>query len=265
MISILLADLRKLGRPEGARPIWWGAGLALVTSVVVGAVVFTIGGEFSGTGEQLFEGIVSLIAVGVLTGMIFWMRRQGAKIKSSLETRVDSALSAGGAALATVAFATVAREGIETSLFVFAAAKGTAVGSGGVGEQVLGAIFGLAIAAALGALLYRGAITLNLATFFRWTGGLVLIVGAGLFAFAIHELQEAGALPFLTGIAFDVSGTLSDQQGLGAILRALIGYQADPTVLEVIAWFAYLVITGTWFLRPVTATAPRAARATAPH
>jgi high-affinity iron transporter len=219
----------------------------------VGAIVFGLGAEFAGTGEQLFEGVVSLTAVSILTWMIFWMRRQGARIKSELEERVDSALSAGGVALGGVAFLTVAREGVETSLFVFAAAKGTAVGSGGIGEQLIGALLGLLIAAALGALLYRGAIKLNLATFFRWTGGLVLIVAAGLFAFSIHELQEAGALPFLTGTAFDISAWFSDEHGLGGILRALIGYQADPTVLEVIAWVGYLVVTGAFFLRPTPA------------
>jgi high-affinity iron transporter len=263
IISILLAYLRKLGRPEGVRPVWGGAALALVLSVAVGAVVFGLGAEFAGTGEQLFEGLVSLLAVSLLTWMIFWMRRQGRRLKSELEGRVDSALSAGGVALGTVAFATVAREGIETSLFVFAAARGTAVGSGGIGEQVLGAILGLLIASALGALLYRGAIKLNLATFFRWTGALVLIVAAGLFAFSIHELQEAGVLPFLTGTAFDISASFSDQHGLGGILRALIGYQSDPTVLEVIAWFGYLVVTGALFLRPAPAPRPLARETTA--
>jgi high-affinity iron transporter len=242
-----------------------GAALALALSVAVGAVVFGLGAEFAGTGEQLFEGVVSLVAVGILTWMIFWMRRQGARMKSGLEERVDSALSAGGVALGTVAFATVAREGVETSLFVFAAAKGTAVGSGGVGEQLLGAALGLLIAASLGALLYRGAIKLNLVTFFRWTGGLVLIVAAGLFAFSIHELQEAGALPFFRGTAFDISAWFSDQHGLGGVLRALIGYQADPTVLEVIAWIGYLIVTGALFLRRTPAPQRLSSDVTAAH
>ena len=230
--------------------MWWGAGTAILASVAIGAVIFALGAEFEGTGEQLFEGSVGLVAVGVLTWMIFWMRREGARIKSSLESRVDTALAAGGFALAALAFATVAKEGVETALFVFAAAKGTAVTSGGVAGQVLGATLGLLAAFGLGALLYRGAIRLDLRTFFKWTGALILIVAAGLFAFSVHELQEAGALPFLEAIAYDVSGTLSDENGLGSVLRALFGYQADPTWLEVLGWIGYLTVTGFFFLRP---------------
>ena len=143
---------------------------------------------------------------------------------------------------------------METALFVFAAAKGTAVSSGGVGEQVLGAFLGLLAAFGLGALLYRGAIKLDLRTFFTWTGALILIVAAGLFAFSVHELQEAGALPLLRGTAYDVSRALSDTNGVGGILRALFGYQANPTWLQVVAWLGYVGITGTCYLRPVVVT-----------
>lgn len=230
--------------------MWWGALLALLVSVVAAGVLFALGADFQGKGEQLFEGIVSMAAVGVLTWMIFWMRRQGSRVRSDLEHRVDTALSAGGLALGGLAFVTVAREGIETALFVFAAAKGTAVTTGGVGGQVLGATLGLAIAFSLGALLYRGAIRLNLRTFFRWTGGLLLFVSAGLFAFSVGELQEAGLLPLLRGTAFDLSAVVSEDRGVGSVLHALFGYQSTPTWLEVIAWSGYLAVAGYFFLRP---------------
>ena len=245
--------------------MWWGAGTAIFVSIVIGAVLFGLGAEFEGTGEQLFEGSVGLVAVVVLTWMMFWMRRQGSRMKSSLETRVDTALAAGGLALAALAFATVAKEGVETALFVFAAAKGTAVTSGGVAGQVVGATLGLLAAFALGALLYKGAIRLDVRTFFKWTGALILVVAAGLFAFSVHELQEAGALPFLEGVAFDVSGTLSDESGIGSILRALIGYQADPTWLEVLAWVGYVAVTGFFFLRPTVSATGRVEQAAAPR
>ena len=141
------------------------------------------------------------------------------------------------------------REGIETALFIFAAAQGTAVETGGVGAQMVGAILGLAIAVAIGVLLYRGGLKLNLRSFFRITGLLLIVVAAGLFAFALHELQEAGWLPVLAGTAFDVSSTLPDDSGVGGILRAIFGYQANPTWLEVAAWLGYLVIVGGLFLR----------------
>ncbi|MBA3691132.1 MAG: FTR1 family protein [Actinobacteria bacterium] len=262
IVSILLAYLKQLERTDRASLVWWGTGAAVVLSIAVGAVIFSLEGEFEGTAEQLFEGLVTLTAVSVLTWMIFWMRRQGARIRSQLHQRMDTALVAGGSAIAVLAFVAVLREGIETALFIFAAAKGTAVASGGVLEQLLGAAIGLAIAAGLGALLYRGGIKMDLRTFFRVTGGLLIVVAAGLFAFSIHELQEAGAFPFLTGTAFDISAALPDDSGVGSILRALIGYQANPTWLEVVAWLSYIATVGTLFLRPSAAPAPRRADAT---
>jgi high-affinity iron transporter len=123
---------------------------------------------------------------------------------------------------------------------------------------VLGGLIGLSMAAVLGYLLYRGGLRLNLRVFFRVTGVLIIIVAAGLFAFSVHELQEAGWLPFLTQPAFDISHRLSDENGVGAMLRALIGYNDDPSVLEVIAWASYLLVTGFLFLRPTSTPAPLA-------
>jgi high-affinity iron transporter len=266
IISILLAYLKQLDRMDKAYLVWWGTGIAIALSVVIGTLIFIVGAEFEGTSEQVFEGLVTLTAVGVLTWMILWMRRQGARVKSELHEKVDTALVAGGAALAFLAFVAVLREGVETALFIFAAAQGTAVESGGVGQQLIGAALGLAIAVGLGVAIYRGGIRMNLRTFFRVTGGLLIVVAAGLFAYGIHELQEAGWFPFLTATAFDVSGTLSDEDGVGALLRAVFGYNADPTWLEVLAWAGYLVVVGWLFWRPVAPATPvpdRGERATA--
>jgi len=249
IVSILLAYLRQIQRTDTVHLIWWGTGLAVVLSVVAGAVIFAVGAEFTGRAEEIFEGLATLVAVGVLTWMIFWMRRQGARIRSELQEKVDTALMAGGAALAVLAFVAVLREGIETALFIFAAAKGTAV-EGSVAAQLVGAALGLLVAVVLGGLLYRGGIRLNLRTFFRLTGGILLVVAAGLFAFSLHELQEAGWLPFLGETAFDISATLPDDEGVGGILRGLVGYQANPTWLEVAGWVGYLVVVGYLFTRP---------------
>jgi high-affinity iron transporter len=184
------------------------------------------------------------------------MRRQGARIKSHLQDRVDTALTAGGLGLATLAFIVVLREGIETALFLFTTVKATTGGTGGTWGQVTGALLGLGTAVVLGYLLYRGGIRLNLRTFFKVTGALILVVAAGLFAFSLHELQEAGFLPFLEQTAFDISPTLSDEAGVGGVLRALIGYQANPTLLELFGWLGYLGVTGWLFFRPARAVAP---------
>jgi len=251
IVSIILAYLRQLEASRQARLVWGGAALAVVVSAAVGTAIFAAGAEFEGRAEEIFEGVVTLAAVGVLTWMIFWMRRQGARIRSELHEKVDTALVAGGFALAGLAFFAVLREGIETALFLFAAAKGTAADPSQVAPagQVLGAILGLGLALVLGVALYRGGIRMNLRSFFRITGMILVVVAAGLFAFALHELQEAGLLPFLEAHAFDVSSAFPDDSGLGAILRGLVGYQADPTWLEVVGWAAYLVIVGAFFLR----------------
>jgi high-affinity iron transporter len=251
IVSIILAYLKQLGATDRARLVWWGTGLAVLLSVAVGTAIFIAGAEFEGTAEQVFEGLVTLAAVGVLTWMIFWMRRQGARIKSELQEKVDTALVAGGLALAGLAFFAVLREGIETALFLFAAAKGTAVEGTAVAPatQVTGAVLGLVLAVVLGVLLYRGGIRMNLRTFFRVTGMILIVVAAGLFAYSLHELQEAGWLPFLETHAYDLSASLPDDEGAGAILRGLVGYNADPTWLEVVGWAAYLVVVGGLFLR----------------
>jgi high-affinity iron transporter len=251
IVSIILAYLKQLGATDRARLVWWGTGLAVLLSVAVGTAIFIAGAEFEGTAEQVFEGLVTLAAVGVLTWMIFWMRRQGARIKSELQEKVDTALVAGGLALAGLAFFAVLREGIETALFLFAAAKGTAVEGTAVAPatQVSGAVLGLVLAVVLGVLLYRGGIRMNLRSFFRVTGMILIVVAAGLFAYSLHELQEAGWLPFLETHAYDLSASLPDDEGAGAILRGLVGYNADPTWLEVVGWAAYLVVVGGLFLR----------------
>jgi high-affinity iron transporter len=250
IVSIVLAYLKQLGRSDRSHLVWWGTGLAVALSAILGTIIFSVGAEFEGTAEEVFEGLVTLTAVGVLTWMIFWMRRQGARIKSELQQKVDTALTAGGLALAAIAFFAVLREGVETALFLFAAAEGTAVEGGGVTAQLLGAVLGLGLAVLLGVLLYRGGIRMNLRTFFKVTGVILIVVAAGLFAYSVHELQEAGWLPFLESPAFDLSATLPDDEGIGAVLRGLVGYNADPTVLEVVAWAAYLVVVGTLYLRP---------------
>jgi high-affinity iron transporter len=251
IVSIVLAYLKQLGATDRSRLVWWGTGFAVLLSAAVGTAIFAAGAEFQGKAEEVFEGLVTLAAVGVLTWMIFWMRRQGARIKSDLQEKVDTALVTGGLALAGLAFFAVLREGVETALFLFAAAKGTAVegAEAAPAAQVIGAILGLTLAVILGALLYRGGIRMNLRSFFRVTGLLLIVVAAGLFAFSLHELQEAGWLPLLDAHAFDVSSSLPDDSGAGAILRGLVGYNADPTWLEVVGWLGYLTVVGGFFLR----------------
>lgn len=270
VVSIILAYLNTIGRTDRHRTVWAGAGAAIAVSLVAGAILFLSVGALSETSEaaaEAIEGLGSLLAVAVLTWMIFWMRRQARHIRGDLQQRVDLALgSESTVALAALAFFVVVREGLETVLFLFGTIREEVTGS--VGLAYVGATLGLAVAVVLGFLIYRSGVRLNLRTFFKVTGALILVVAAGLLAGGIHELQEIGWIAGEGAKAFDISGALSDQGGAGAFLKALFGYNADPSWLELGAWMTYLVLTGSLFFRPqraapVTTDRPEPARRTA--
>lgn len=261
IISILLAYLKQLERYDGSRRVWEGTVAAIGVSIIVGWIIFAVGAEFEGRAEQIFEGVVSLTAVVVLTWMIFFMRKAGSKMRSELQERVDSALKTGGVALGLLAFVVVLREGIETALFLFGTDQATGDSKA---ATLVGGLIGLAVAAVLGYLIYQGGIHLDLRIFFKVTGALLLVVAAGLLAFSVHELQEAHVLPGDDAKAFDTSHILPSDPAeslIGGMLRALIGYHDNPSVLEVVAWAGYLLIAGFFFFKPerrlrtVTATA----------
>jgi high-affinity iron transporter len=261
VISIILAYLNTIGRRDRHGLVWAGAGIAIAVSLVAGIILQVTVGAISETSErtaEIIEGLGSLLAVAVLTWMIFWMRRQARHIKGELQERVNVALASGsGLALGALAFFVVVREGLETVLFLFGTIREEVVGSVGLGY--LGAALGLAVAIVLGFLIYKGGIRLNLRTFFKVTGALILVVAAGLFAYGIHELQEVGWITVGTATAFDIGGFLSDEGTLGSLLRAMFGYNADPTVLEFVGWLSYLLITGFLFFRPSREPRPAAA------
>lgn len=256
VVSIILAYLNAVGRRDRHGVVWAGALAAVGVSLVAGAVIFLAAGTLSETAEEAFEGLASFLAVGVLTWMIFWMARQARFIRAALQQRVDLALASGSTvALGALAFFVVVREGLETALFLFATLRATTDGSVLLGYA--GAGLGLASALVLGYLIYRGGIRLNLRTFFRVTGAVILLVAAGLLANGVHELQEIGWIPGESATAFDIGGVLSDGGGVGSVLRALFGYNADPSWLEFGVWAAYLAATGALFFRPAGSPAAR--------
>ena len=191
IVGIVLAFLNRTGRREAFIPVWIGAGIALLLSTMTAAFLFVIGAELEGTSEMIFEGSAMLFAAGLLTWMIFWMRRQARFIKKELEGQVERALATGSSfALALVAFVGVLREGVETALFLF----GTVEGSNRLVASV-GAAIGLAGAVLLGYLFYRGASRLDLRKFFTVTSVLLLAFAGWLLAQGLHEFAEAGVLP----------------------------------------------------------------------
>jgi high-affinity iron transporter len=255
IVSIILAYLAKTGNKRHFGKIWLGAGAAVALSVVIGLVLFTTIGGFEEPAEQIFEGFAMVIAAGVVTWMLFWMRRTAANIKGELHAGVDRALMEGGIfGLAILAFTAVIREGIETALFLMGQA--TAAGAE-ASSTLVGAVIGLAIAVAIGWALYRGARVINLRTFFSWTGIALIFIAAGLLSHGIHEFIEAGWISFGTATAFDISAVLPHDPEAGAlgvigsILRALVGYTSTPEWITFIAWLAYVVVVLYLYTRPI--------------
>jgi high-affinity iron transporter len=256
IVSIVLAYLVRSGRGDQAGRIWLGTGLAVALSLAVGIVLFNTVGSFEEPYEQIFEGTTMLVAAAVVTWMLFWMRRQASSVKGELQAAVDRAVADGASwGLAILAFSAVIREGLETSLFLVGQATSNRLEAVWI---LLGALVGLVVAVGLGYGFYRGSRRLNLGSFFRWTGIALVFIAAGLLSKAIHEFIEIGALgsgPW-TATAFDVSGLLSHDTGIGAFLRALFGYSATPEILTLLVHLTYVVAVLALYLRPVRRVPP---------
>ena len=253
VVTILLAYLVKTGRRDRLVPLWLGVLAAVALSVAFGALLTYTRAELGYREQELFEGIVSIVAVGLVTWMIFWMRRTARSLKRELTGRLDRALALGGVAVVVVAFLAVVREGLETSLLFFAAVQGATTSA----EPLLGILAGLATAVALGWLLYAAAVRIDLARFFTWTGVLLVFVAAGILKYGVHDLQEAGVLPGLGNLAFDVSGTVDPSSWYANVLAGTLNLTPAPTVLEMVAWVGYLVPVLVAFLWPGRRAVPK--------
>lgn len=245
VVSILIAYLVKTGRRNAIKPVWVGVGLAVGLSLVFGAALTFTSSNLSFKAQEAFGGFMSIIAVGFVTWMIFWMKRTARNIKGELHGRLDSAFTIGPFAIAVVAFIAVAREGLETSLFIWAAVQATGSGA----APITGATLGLVTAIIMGYLFYRGALKINLAQFFTITGAALVVVAAGVLAYAVHDLQEAEILPGLNNTAFDATEAIPPSSWYGTLLKGLFNLSANPSWLELMAWLAYLVPVMILFFR----------------
>lgn len=190
IVGILVAYLVRTGRRDMLTWVWAGVGLAVVASVATWALVTAVAGELSERNEEIFAGVLSLVAVAFVTWMILWMRTAARAMRSELGGRMETALVAGPAAVLATAFLAVAREGIETVLFLWSSMRA----SGGGLLPTLGAVIGLGISVLLGYLIYRGALRINFGVFFGWTGVALIAVAAWVLNYGLHELAEAGLL-----------------------------------------------------------------------
>ena len=245
IVSILVAYVVKLGQQHLLPRLWAGVGLAIALSVGFASLLAITSNELSERAEQIFAGTTSIAAVALITWMIFWMAKRARFIKGQLQGEVDAALDKGSWALAIIAFVAVIREGLETALFLYAGISS----SGGTSEPVIGALLGLVTAVIIGVIIYRGAVSLDLGKLFRWTGFALIIVAAGLLAYAVHEFQEAGLLPGEDNVAFDISSTIPPESWYGSLLKGVFSFRPVTTWLEIVVWWAYSVPVLVLFLK----------------
>ena len=260
IVGIVASYLKQSGRGALMPAVWVGVLLATALSLFTGAGLQLLAAEFPQKQQELFEGVVGLIAVVMLTSMVFWMRKAARSIKGELHASIDKALTRGadgqGWALIGMVFLAVAREGLESVFFLLAVFQQS---SGW--EAPVGALAGIAVSVVIGWGLYSGGVRLDLRRFFRFTGLFILLVAAGLLASVLRKLHEAGVWNHLQAVVFDMSETLPMDSPAGAVLSGLLGYQAAPVTGEVIVYLAFLAVALFFFLRPAAAPAPRAAAA----
>jgi high-affinity iron transporter len=260
VVVILVAYLVKIRRRDLLPGIWLGVSLAAALSLGFGALLTygTYGLTFEA--QEAIGGALSILAVGLVTWMVFWMARTAKNLRGELHGQIDRHLAAGGKGLVVVAFLAVGREGLETALFLWSAVQAT----GQTTQPILGASLGLASAVVLGWLFYRGMLSINLSKFFTWTGGMLIVVAAGVLSYGILDLQVAGILPGLHSLLFDVSAAVPPSSWYGTLLKGTVNFSPATTWFEGIAWLLYILPTMTLFIRRSMRRTPTPAAAQHP-
>lgn len=207
IVGILVAYLVKTDRRSRLRPLWLGVATAVVVSIAFGAILTSVDNELGEKGEVFFAGATSLLAAALVTWMIFWMKKTARSLKSELQGKLDNAIMAGPFAIAITAFLSVAREGLETVLFLYSSFKSSQEAP----SAVIGLLLGLALAIGLGVAIYAGALRLNLSKFFTITGVALIVIVSNILMYGVHEIAELGwapeskALEYLVGGAYFVT------------------------------------------------------------
>ncbi|OLL75658.1 Ferrous iron transport permease EfeU [Pseudonocardia sp. Ae168_Ps1] len=253
VVAILVAFLVRTGRRAELPRVWLGVGAAVVVSVGVTLGLTLTQQALTFEAQEALGGSLSILAVGFVTWMIFWMRSHGRTLSAELEGKLDRAVAMGPWAVVVVAALAVGREGLETAVFFFAAAQA----AGETAGPLAGFLIGIAIAVTIAYLIYRGALRIGLGRFFTVTGFLLVFVAAGILAYGVHDLQEAGILPGLTTLAFDVSAAVPPDSWYGTVLKGIFNFSPQTTVLEAVVWSVYVVVVLVLFLRPARRPARR--------
>lgn len=252
IVGILVAYLVKTDRRHQLRALWTGVFIAVVASLGFGAFLSYTSTELSPRGEELFAGTTSFIAVGFVTWMIFWMKRTARGLRAELHTKAESALMAGPVALALAAFFAVAREGLETSLFLYTNFKTV----GAVSTATLGLILGLGLAVALGIGIYKSAIKIDLGKFFTYSGVALIIIAAGVLSYGIHEFQEFGLLPGTEAFVWDITSWMPKESFIAGLLAGMVGFDTTTSWLQLFGWLTFVGFTLSAYLKPAKTAKP---------
>lgn len=254
IVGVLVASVAKMDRRDLLPKLWLGVGLAALIPLAAGAIMTWGPYTLTFQAQETLGGGLSLVAVAMLTWMIFWMAGHSRELTSNLREQTRAAVESASAwALIWIAVVSVGREGLETAIFVWATVKATA--QGGLLAPSLGVLTGLIVAIFIGWLVYRGSTRINLGAFFFVTGLLLIFVAAGITSYGIGDLQEASALPGWGVSAYDISGYfdghipgVTPDAWWFVLLEAMFNVNLSPTWLQVIGWALYLVIVLPLFI-----------------
>ncbi len=258
IVTIMITYLRKIGKEDMNKYTYLGTGIALAMSLVAGIILQIFYGGLGKVASELFEGVASLTAVAVLTSMIFWMTKHSKEIKSEMEVKINQAVTRGEQyGITALAFVAVAREGLETVLFLSATFVQDSAGT------LLGAALGILVVLGLSFALMKGTVDLEIGKFFKVTSVMLLFFGAGLAGYGVHELIEAGEhsgmdfgffgeKPYDINPALNPDGSypaLHEKGIIGSILKALVGYDGNPEWLRIIVYLGYWIVIGTYLYK----------------
>jgi high-affinity iron transporter len=249
VVTILVAFLVKSDRRDALKWVWLGVGAAIVMTVVVFLAIQFGENTISGLGAEAIAGVASLIAVAIVTTMVLWMRRAAAGMSGQLRGDMARALEAGAFAVLSLSFLAVGREGVETALFMVGFADAKTL------WPLTGLVVGVLIAVVFAYGMYMGALRINLAKFFTWTGAFLVVVAAGILSYGIGALQTVGWVPGLSSRPFDISSWFDWSSWYGQVVQGVFNVTPTPTWLQFIAWVLYLVVVLVVFLRPAKAPA----------
>ena len=249
VVTILVAFLVKSEHRDALKWVWLGVAAAILMTVAVFLVIQFGENTISGLAAEAIAGIASLVAVAIVTTMVIWMKKAAASMSGELRSEMARALETGSLAVLALAFFAVGREGVETALFMVGYAEAQ------TSWPLIGLVIGVLAAATIAYGMYAGAVRINLAKFFKYTGVFLIVVAAGILSYGVGALQTVGWLPGLSAKAFDISTWFNWSSWYGEVVQGVFNVTPTPTVLQLTAWLAYLVIVLTIFLRPTKAPA----------